>query len=308
MLPFLRQFLPRSRGEYRRLPTLVLINGLAEQGESWYRSREVWQRHFDLQMPGILVYDGPVLQERMRSGQKITVDFLTDRLTEFLDRYVQSPPYHIVASSLGGQIAVEYTHRNPDKVGRVALLCPSGFGGIEKLPITEGARHNNSQGLVESVFHDPRYAIPPVVEYFQRKFASKPWRKALFQTVRGTKQHSVLAKLPALGRPTLVICGEQDRIVDPHSVRREVEHLPNFEFVMLPRCGHAPQLEQPHIVNRLVLDFLRKEVPAAQPVAAVEPDEEPAEPAADAPNYKVEAAGQSLMLSREFSKRDCAHS
>jgi pimeloyl-ACP methyl ester carboxylesterase len=303
MLRFFRQLWPHSRGEYRRLPTLVLINGLAEQGESWYRSREVWQKHFDVQVPGILVYDGPVLQERLRSGQRITVDFLTDRLTAFLDQFVQSPPYHLVASSLGGQIAVEYAYRHPDMVGRLALLCPSGFGGIEKLPVTEGARNNNSQGLVESVFHDPRYAIPPVVQYFERKFQSRAWRKAMFQTIRGTKQHSVIAKLPMLSRPTLVICGEEDRIVDPHSVRREVEHLPNFEFVMLPRCGHAPQLEQPHVVNRLVLDFLRKEPPrTAEPVAANDADEQD-----EAASQDVQATNKPQKLNREFTKRDPAH-
>jgi pimeloyl-ACP methyl ester carboxylesterase len=263
MLRLLHRFWPASSGEYRRLPTLVLINGLAEQGESWFRSRQVWQQHFDVQMPGILVYDGPVIQERMRSGEPISVDFLTNRLAEFLDRFVQSPPYHLVASSLGGQIAIEYTHRHSEKVGRVALLCPSGFGGIEKLPISEGARHNNSQGLVESVFYNRRMVTPGVVSYFEHKFSMRAWRKALFQTVRGTKRHSVLAKLPHLRRPTLVICGEEDRIVDPLSVRRVVEGLPNIQFVMLPKCGHAPQLEQPEIINPMVIDFLKQEPLAA---------------------------------------------
>jgi len=267
MLRLFRNFWPRPRGRYRRQPTLVLINGLAEQGESWYCSRQAWQEHFEVLTPGILVYDGPVMQERMRSGQPITVDFLTDRLTEFLDRFVQAPPYHLVASSLGGQIAVEYTDRHPDKVGRVALLCPSGMGTEERLPVAEGARDS----LVESVFYDRRLVTPAVVEYFERKFASKPWRKAMFQTVRGTKQHSVQDKLTAIQRPTLVICGEQDRIVDPHHVQRVVTGLPNFKFVMLPKCGHAPQLEQPRVVNRLVLDFLRAEPPAAVAAAAPAP-------------------------------------
>ncbi len=269
MLRLFRKLWPRPRGGYRRLPTLVLINGLAEQGESWYCSREAWQRHFEVLTPGILVYDGPVMQERMRCGQRITVDFLTDRLTEFLDRFVQAPPYHLVASSLGGQIAVEYTHRHPHKVGRLALLCPSGMGTEERLPIAEGAR--DSQGLVESVFYDRRLVTPAVVEYFERKFASKPWRKAMFQTVRGTKQHSVQNKLIGIQRPTLVICGAEDRIVDPHHVERVVTGLPSFKFVMLPKCGHAPQLEQPRIVNRLVLDFLRAEPPATAPTAAPAP-------------------------------------
>jgi len=170
---------------------------------------------------------------------------------------VQAPPYHLVASSLGGQIAVEYAASHPDKVGRVVLLCPSGMGCEEKLPVADRARHNDYQGLVASTFHDARLVPPAVVEYYERKFASRAWRKALFQTVRGTKSHSVRDKLPKLQRPTLVICGEQDQIVDPHFVRETVSGLPNFQFKMLPKCGHAPQLEQPRIVNRLVLDFLR---------------------------------------------------
>ena len=49
-----------------------------------------------------------------------------------------------------------------------------------------------------------------------------------------------------------MICGREDRIVDPYQVEEVVAGLPNFRFVMLDRCGHAPQLEMPQIVNRLV--------------------------------------------------------
>ena len=38
---------------------------LAEQGESWYLNRTAWQSHFDVHTPGILVYGGPVTQERL---------------------------------------------------------------------------------------------------------------------------------------------------------------------------------------------------------------------------------------------------
>jgi pimeloyl-ACP methyl ester carboxylesterase len=268
MFRILKHLRPSANGGYRRLPTLVLLNGLAEQGESWFHSRPTWQRHFDIQMPGIMVYDGPVMQERIKSGQPITVQFLTERLIEFLDKFVQTPPYTLVASSLGGQIAVEYTASHPEKVGGVVLLCPSGMGCEERLPVTDKARHNDYQGLVESTFHDRTLVPQAVVRYYEAKFSSRAWRKAFFQTVRGTKGHSVRDKLPKMARPTLVICGEQDQIVDPHYVRETVSGLPNFHFKMLPHCGHAPQLEQPRIVNRLVVDFLEKhgsqEPPAAQ--------------------------------------------
>jgi pimeloyl-ACP methyl ester carboxylesterase len=241
---------------YRRTKPLILVNGLAEQGESWYPNRAVWQRHFDVHAPGVMVYGGPVMQQQLAQKKPITIEFLTDRLSEYLDRFVQSPPYNLVASSLGGQISVEYAARHPEKVDKLVLLCPSGIGGEERFPVMEGARHKNYKGLVESTFFDHRLASPRIMKYYEQKFASKPWRKAFFETVRGTKSHSVRHRLSQIDRPTLVICGREDRIVDPHEVYEAVKEIPNYQFVMVPRCGHAPQLERSRLINRMVLEFL----------------------------------------------------
>ena len=247
------------RDTYFRGSPLVLINGLAEQCESWYRNREILQRHFDVHAPAVLVYDGPVIQRRLEGGRPVTIGFLKDRLAEYLDNFVQAPPYHLVASSLGAQVAVEYACENPAMIDRLVLLCPSGMGGEERLPVMNGARHNDYRGLVESTFYDPRLASPAIMGYYERKFQSKAWRKALFETVRGTKAHSVREKLAAIDRPVLVICGREDRIVDTKVVQEAVAPLANYECVTISHCGHAPQLEQPQIVNRLIVSFLKGE-------------------------------------------------
>jgi pimeloyl-ACP methyl ester carboxylesterase len=252
-----------SSDAYRRAQPLILVNGLAEQGESWYLNRNVWQKHYDVHSPGVLVYDGPVMQERLAGGEPINLNFLTDRLEEYLDRFAQSPPYHLVASSLGAQISVEYAARHKEKVDKLVLLCPSGFGSVERFPVIEGARTKNYQGLVESTFFDPRCASPRIVKYYEEKFASKSWRRALFETVRGTKSHSVRGKLTLFDRPTLVICGREDRIVDPHEVHEAVKDIPNYRFVMVPNCGHAPQLECSRLINRMVVEFLNSDATAA---------------------------------------------
>lgn len=264
MLQQILKLLGRPRSDtYRRAQPLILVNGLAEQGESWYLNRNVWQKHYDVHSPGVLVYDGPIMQDRLAGGQPINISFLTDRLEEYLDRFAQSPPYHLVASSLGAQISVEYAARHPDKVDKLVLLCPSGFGSVERFPVIEGARHKNYQGLVESTFFDHRRASPRIVKYYEEKFASKPWRRALFETVRGTKSHSVRDKLTLFDRPALVICGREDRIVDPHEVHEAVKDIPNYRFVMVPQCGHAPQLECSRLINRMVVEFLGSSAAAA---------------------------------------------
>jgi pimeloyl-ACP methyl ester carboxylesterase len=69
--------------------------------------------------------------------------------------------------------------------------------------------------------------------------------------------------LTQFDRPTLVICGREDRIVDPHAVYEAVKDIPNFHFVMVPRCGHAPQLECSRLINRMVVKFLSAGAAAA---------------------------------------------
>ena len=143
---------------YKRPAPLVLVNGLAEQSESWFANRAFWSRHFDVKVPEILVYDGDSLHKRIDEGGEITVDYLTDRLADYLDEYVQRPPYNLVGSSLGGQIILTYATRHPEKVSRIALLCPSGVYGDENLPMMEGVRRSQYDTLVKSVFHRSHFA------------------------------------------------------------------------------------------------------------------------------------------------------
>ncbi len=171
---------------YVRRQPLVLLNGLAEQAESWFRNLTFWRRHFDVYLPNLLVYDGPALHQRIDAGLPIGVDYLVEQLHRYLESFVQTPPYHLVAASLGGKIAVEYAARYPDRVARLVLLCPSGMGDEERLPIVDGVRRHDPRALVESVFYDARRVDPGLVRYYQRQFANRRWRLGLLRTVRGT--------------------------------------------------------------------------------------------------------------------------
>jgi pimeloyl-ACP methyl ester carboxylesterase len=266
MLQLIQEYFRRWRfPAYRRLPPLVLINGLAEQSESWFCNRAYWQRHFEVKVPELLVYEGPMLQRRLEEGLPITVDYLTDQLEAYLERFVQTPPYHLVASSLGGQIAVEYAVRHPEMVNRIVLLCPSGFGSEEKLPVVEGVRHNDFETVVRSVFYHPRFAHPGMVHYYQDRFSNKTWRKGVLRTIRGTSSHCIRDKLPRIHQRTLIICGREDHVIDSAATQQAVASLPHFRVVVLPRCGHAPQIEQAAAVNRLVHDFLAESPEAGVP-------------------------------------------
>ena len=76
---------------YGRKAPLVLINGLAEQAESWYRNRKFWGRFFDLHLPNILAYEGDALHRRIASREPISVDYLVAQLHTFFARRGVTP-------------------------------------------------------------------------------------------------------------------------------------------------------------------------------------------------------------------------
>ena len=75
--------LPRLLHSYRRRMPLVLVNGLAEQSETWFANKTYLSRQFDVKVPEILVYDGDVASRLDRLGGEVTVDYLADRLAGF---------------------------------------------------------------------------------------------------------------------------------------------------------------------------------------------------------------------------------
>jgi abhydrolase domain-containing protein 6 len=257
--------LPRLLPSYKRRAPLILVNGLAEQPESWFANRAPLARHFDVKVPEILVYDGDALHERIESGEDVTVDYLADRLAVFLDQFVQRPPYHLVASSLGCQVVLTYAVRNPEKVAKLVLICPSGFYGDESLPAMEGVKRSQYDTLVKSVFHQGRFASEGLVEAFERKFQNRKWKKGVLRTLRGTVGHSVNHLLPRVSQPSLVIWGADAQVLsDVAGSIRAAEQMAHVRQVVIPRCGHAPQIEKARLVNQLVSRYLRdklKDVP-----------------------------------------------
>lgn len=244
----------------------MLVNGLAEQSESWFANRAPWSRHFDVRMPELLVYDSDALHRRIDGGGGVTVDYLTEQLTVFLDECVQTPPYNLVGSSLGGQVVLTYAVRNPEKVARLVLLCPSGLHGEENLPMMEGVRRSRYDTLVESVFHSKRFATTDLVETVTRKFQDRRWKKGVLRTLRGTVGHSVADLLEWVEHPCLAIWGAEDHVIAdvPGSIRAAYRMLRCLQ-VVLPECGHAPQIENASLVNLLVLRFLRDELETIPP-------------------------------------------
>jgi pimeloyl-ACP methyl ester carboxylesterase len=258
--------LPLPLQKYRRASPLVLVNGLAEQPESWFANRGYWNKFFDVKAPELLVYSGSSLHKHIDAGGEVTVDYLTERLHLYLEEFVQNPPYDLVGSSLGGQIIANYAVRYPDRVNKLVFLCPSGFHGEENLPVMEGVRRSQYDTLVRSVFHRGGFASDELIEAIERKFQDRSWKKGVLRTLRGTVGHSVSPLLEQITQPSLVIWGGEDKILaDIPGAIHAADRMQEVRQIVIPKCGHAPQIERSGLVNRLVVRFLRGKIRMLHP-------------------------------------------
>ena len=262
--------LPRLLHDYKRRMPVVLVNGLAEQPETWFANKTHLSRQFDVKVPEILVYDGDSLHDWIDAGGEVSIDYLADRLARFLDEFVQRPPYHLVGSSLGSQVILTYATRFPEKVSKMVLICPSGFHGDENLPMIEGVSRSNYESLVKSVFHRDHFATDELIAALTRKFQNRKWKKGVLRTLRATVGHSVGTLLERVAQPTLVIWGANDRVLsDVPGALRAAERMLSVRQVVIPNCGHAPQIEKPRMVNHLISRYLRDKLRTIPP--ALEP-------------------------------------
>ncbi len=237
-------------------PPLVLISGLAEQAETWFRNVDAWRQHFDVFVPHLNAYRGEAVHNRIAKDLPIDVPFLVEQLRVYLDTFVARAPYHFAANSMGGKIMVEFARRYPDQVAKLVLIAPSGLSEVERLPIVEGVRGRKMQEVIGSVFHNPALADPAVVAMYERQVRDKRWRNGLMRTIRGTMGHMVRDQVSELRCPTLLVVGENDRIVDSDDSIAAGKRIPNGQLVIMENCGHAPQIEMAETINRLVVDFL----------------------------------------------------
>jgi pimeloyl-ACP methyl ester carboxylesterase len=59
--------------------------------------------------------------------------------------------------------------------------------------------------------------------------------------------------------PTLILWGENDRIVRPDYGRALQQAIPRAQFRLIPAAGHYPYLEQPEAFVATVTSFLSAE-------------------------------------------------
>ncbi|MCL8251554.1 alpha/beta hydrolase [Aeromicrobium fastidiosum] len=197
----------------------------------------------------------------------VTMDDCADDVLALLDR-LGLDRVHVVAQSMGGDVAVRVAARRPEAVDRMVLLGSSAREEpAEHLEafrpiVDEVARHGFAGELLETtmqiMFGETVRSDP------SRAALLAPWRDhiaalspGLSHAVRGVVERpSAVPLLPRITATTLVVSGGEDHARPPEWSDELVRGIPGAELWSLPTTGHSVILERPDEVVDRVVAFL----------------------------------------------------
>ncbi|NJL50115.1 MAG: alpha/beta hydrolase, partial [Leptolyngbyaceae cyanobacterium SM2_5_2] len=82
------------------------------------------------------------------------------------------------------------------------------------------------------------------------------WKEALITFTKSSGYNFLGNKIAQITHPTLVLWGEQDRILGTKDALRFKQAIPDSELVWIPECGHVPHLEKPTATATAIATFL----------------------------------------------------
>jgi abhydrolase domain-containing protein 6 len=167
----------------------------------------------------------------------------------------------ILGNSMGGGVALRLARSWPDRVAGLVLVASVGRDVHDGAARAWAAGDNPMIPRAEDVERFMKLALerpPPVGRAVLRHVVTARARRAdaLHALWRGFIGNAGDAGVPrdlaAITATTLIVHGEQDRIIGKRVAEDLVRALPRAELVVLRGVGHAPQLEAPRQTARLV--------------------------------------------------------
>ncbi len=248
---------------------LLLIHGWGMHGGMWDEIAERLAQDFrvlavDLPGHGYSRDTG----NGKRETQGGSLDTIVDELSVNFDE-----PLTVCGWSLGGQVALRWAAREPQKIKRLALVastpCFMRREGWECAMAAE-TLEQFAAALEQDYAATLRRFLALQVrgsanerELLMRLRASlfsrgEPDLGALRSGLEILRDCDLRASLPGIGQPVLVIAGERDTLTPPQASRHAVACLPDARLDIIEGAAHAPFLSHPEIFVDCLKKFLHE--------------------------------------------------
>ena len=161
---------------------------------------------------------------------------------------------------MGGAVAWAYAVDHPDRVRRLILVDAAGWPRTDKggamvfrvLGNPVGRRVMRdldirpliTQGL-RAAYVDPKLVTPALVDRYVELSRAPGHRDIMMGLQAGPRREATASALAAIHAPTLVMFGEDDRLIPAADGEKFRQAIPGATLILYPRVGHVPMEQIP---------------------------------------------------------------
>jgi pimeloyl-ACP methyl ester carboxylesterase len=260
-------------------PTIVLVHGLALSSTTWKYVMPALAEQYTVVAPDLLGH-GKSGKPRGDYSLGAFASGIRDLLVALdIERAT------FIGHSLGGGIAMQLAYQFPERCDRLVLVASGGLGkevnGLLRAVSLPGSeyvlpvvltpwireRAEWVGGLFRRLGWQPNPSLDQVWGSYTA-LGSRSAQQAFVHTVRSVidisgQRVSAHDRLYLASRvPTLIVWGEEDRVIPVAHAHLTHEAIPGSRLAVLPGAGHFLPFEQPAWFTDVLLDFLDTFPPA----------------------------------------------
>ena len=268
-------------------PLLVLIHGITSNSATWDRVLPKLARRYTVLAPDLL---GHGRSDKFRGDYSVGAH--ANMVRDLLDALGHRSAT-LVGHSLGGGVAMQLAYQYPERVERLVLVAPGGFGR-EVTVLLRAASLPGSGPVLALAASRPVIEAGTLLagavgrlgvhggtdlEELGRAYAllsDRESRRAFIHTLRSVVDHDG-QRVSALDRvemikafPSLIVWGERDRVLPAHQGERIHREVPHTQLSIFKQAGHFPHRDDPTRFVRAVDAFVARHATAASRRAAAQ--------------------------------------
>ncbi len=241
---------------------LILLHGIGASLYIWRKLIPYLSKQFRVicvDLPGFGQSDKP-------SSIDYGLDAQSDRLLGFTEALGLDQAY-LVGSSMGGAIALWLSHRYPERFTKVAVLAPAVSPRLVPVRVSwiqsiagyfQFLLQREFIALIcaRAIARYPELSREELDAYWA-PYAADPNAMRAFLKATDLIRDPRLGDLPQqLSGPTLVLVGDNDRVIPAHRLRSVFSDNPNAILNVHPDGGHHLMEDEPEWCAQEILKFL----------------------------------------------------
>jgi len=248
------------------LPALIFLHGTSGHAEAYSRNMGAHGEHFD-------TYAIDMIGHGWSDFPDITYEIPTyaEHILRTLD-VLGREKAHISGESLGGWVATYLAVHHPDRVDKVVLNTAGGWVAnpevMARIKVISNAAADDPswetvKTRIEFLMYDKSMVHDDLVEcrrrIFNRPGYSEVTRKILCLQEMEIRKRNLFTKeqYGSISSPSMVLWTSHDPTATVAQGNEIASMIPGSEFVVMDKCGHWPQWENPDEFNRIHIDFLK---------------------------------------------------